>query len=48
MDDYIEAIWQSNDLIKSEVNRMVLNDITAQMWGRFRLSSADRGRQVLA
>lgn len=31
MDDYIEAIRQNNDLIRTEVNRMVINDITAQM-----------------
>lgn len=30
MDDYIEAIRQNYDLIKTEVNRMVVNDITAQ------------------
>lgn len=31
MDDYIEAIRQNDDLIRTTVNRMVINDITAQM-----------------
>lgn len=31
MNDYIEAIRQNDDLIRSEVNKMVINDITAQM-----------------
>lgn len=31
MDDYIEAIRQNFDLIRSEVNRMVINDMTAQI-----------------
>lgn len=31
MNDYIEAIRQNDDLIRTELNRMVINDITAQM-----------------
>lgn len=31
MNDYIEAIRQNNDLIRVELNRMVINDITVQM-----------------
>lgn len=31
MNDYIEAIRQNNDLIRAELNRMTISNITAQM-----------------